>query len=149
VAYLGIRAGGSGFAWSAPLSLVAVFAVAWHGPRSEWITAWFAGLFGAAWLVLRAVPDWFRGAPRRAVVLQVACVALAVSFLVWVNRFGLFRVEIDSRFDPEYRSLPLSFPWYVPIGSTVAFVFGVLLARPNATTCSTHVRDARAPALES
>ena len=64
----------------------------------------------------------------------------------WLNP-----VRVNRRHDPEYDWLPLSFPWYVPIGSTVAFVFGVLLARPNAPNvieCSTEVRDAHAPALE-
>jgi Na+/proline symporter len=144
----GMRVDATGFLWSAPLAIVAVIGVAWHGPRSEWITLRFAIAFAAAWIALRSLPDWFRGVPRRTVAVQAASVALAAGFLVWIDRFGLFRVEINSRYDPEYDWLPLSWPWYVPVGSTVAFVFGVLLARPDAKSCSTHDRDARAPALE-
>lgn len=151
LAFLRMRVDGSGFLWSAPLSLVAVFAAAWHGPRSELICLVFAGLFMAAWLVLRTVPDWVGGGARRRVAGQVLAMALALGFLLWINRFGSFQVEINPLHDPEYDWLPLAFPWYVPIGSTVAFVFGVLLARPNAPNviaCSTDVRTARAPALE-
>jgi hypothetical protein len=143
-----MRVDGSGFLWSAPLSLVAVFAAAWHGPRSEWVCLGFVALFMMAWLVLRTGPDWVRSAARAKVVGQALLVALALGILVWINRLGLFPVEINPRYDPEYDWLPLAFPWYVPIGSTVAFVFGVLLVRPNAMACSTEVRDARAPALE-
>jgi Na+/proline symporter len=148
LAFLRMRVDGSGFLWSAPLSFVAVFAAAWHGPRSEWICLGFAAVFLASWTVLRAVPDAIRSAAPGRVAGQIAAVALGLGLLVWVNRFGLFPVVSNPRHDLEYDWLPLSFPWYVPIGSTVAFVFGVLLARPDASSCSTEVRDARAPALE-
>jgi len=148
LAFFRMRVDGSGFLWSAPLSFVAVFAAAWHGPRSEWICLVFAAVFMTAWVLLRSVPDFFRGVPWGRVAGQLVCVALGLGFLVWTNRFGLFSIEKNSRYDPEYDWLPVSFPWYVPIGSTVAFVFGVLLARPNAMACSTDVRTARAPALE-
>jgi solute:Na+ symporter, SSS family len=148
LAFLRMRVDGSGFLWSAPLSLTAVFAAAWHGLRSEWICLGFSGAFFAAWVLLRTLPDALRGASAVRILGQVASVALALGLLVWTNRFGLFPVLRNPHHDPEYDWLPLSFPWYVPIGSTVAFVFGVLLARPNASPCSTEVRDARAPALE-
>jgi Na+/proline symporter len=148
LAFLRMRVDGSGFLWSAPLSLAAVFAAAWHGARSESICLGFAAAFMAAWIALRSVPDLSRGVARGRVAVQLAAVVLALGFLVWINRHGFFEVRVNRRHDPEYDWLPLSFPWYVPIGSTVAFVFGVLLARPNASACSTEVRDAAAPALE-
>jgi Na+/proline symporter len=151
LAFLRMRVDGSGFLWSAPLSLCAVFAAAWHGPRSEWISWGFSAIFLAAWLSLRALPDAFRGVARRRIAVQLLTVAAALGGLVWTNRFGSFPVAIHSRHDLGYDWLPLAFPWYVPIGSTVAFVFGVILARPNASNvieCSTDVRAARAPALD-
>jgi len=148
LAFLRMRVDGSGFLWSAPLSLAAVFAAAWHGARSESICVGFAAAFTAAWIALRSVPDLWRGTARGRVAAQLGAVVLALGFLVWINRHGLFEVRVNRRHDPEYDWLPLSFPWYVPIGSTVAFVFGVLLARPNASACSTEVRDASVPALE-
>jgi hypothetical protein len=101
----------------------------------------------AAWLALRVVPDWTRGIARVRSLGQTGLLAAGLLFLIWINRFGLFAVEVNPRYDPEYRWLPIEFPWYVPIGSTVAFVFGVLLARPNADARAAAIHRADAPSL--
>ena len=141
------RVDGSGFLWSAPLSLLAVFAAAWHGARSHSICALGAGLFMAAWLALRILPDCLRAEARLRGLGQTCLLAALLLFLIWINRFGLFAVEVNPRYDPEYRWLPIEFPWYVPIGSTVAFVFGVLLARPNAEARGAAITRADAASL--
>ena len=147
LAFACTRVDGSGFLWSAPLSVLFVFAAAWHGSRSHAACTIGAGLYMTAWLVLRVVPDWTRGVARVRGLGQTGLLAAGLLFLIWINRFGLFAVEVNPRYDPEYRWLPIEFPWYVPIGSTVAFVFGVLLARPNADARAAAITRADAPSL--
>lgn len=129
LAYFRPRAGGAGFLWSAPLSVACVFAAAWHGPVAQMICAGFAGAFALTWFALRTVPDLQGGVAFGRAALQFAFVLIAAGALVWVSRYGLFAVEKNVRTDPEWLYVPLAFPWYVPIGSTVAFVFGLAWAR--------------------
>ncbi len=129
---LRLRVDGRGWLWSAPLSIVFVFALAWHGPRSIWVCAGFGLIMLAAWTFARVLPALASGAARGALWRQTAALVFALLLLVWINRYALVAVEIGRRGDPEYRWLPLAAPWYVPIGSTIAFVFGYLLARPAA-----------------
>jgi solute:Na+ symporter, SSS family len=131
LAFLKLSVDGSGFLWSAPLSVVSIFAIAWHGPRSEQACAWITALFFVAWIVLRAIPDLRRGTSFVRVVRVAALLATALALVVWTNRYGQFAVERNVATDPEWLWLPLAFPWYVPIGSVIAFVFGIVLARDD------------------
>jgi hypothetical protein len=124
--------GGSGLAWSAPLSVAGVFAIAWHGPRGEIATLAFAIGFFAAWVFVRVRSDAARGIALRTLAAQTFALGAGLALLVWIERHGLFQVERNVRFDPEYDWLPLAFPWYVPAGCAIAYGFGHLLARPNA-----------------
>jgi len=134
IAWLRPRAGGSGFVWSAPLSVAVVFALARHEPRAPWVCAGFALVFSAAWLALRAVPDLVRGVQGSRVAQQLFVVLLASVAVVWLNRFGLFSIEQSPAAGGGWVQARLEYPWYVPIGSTVAFVLGLALARPEPAT---------------
>lgn len=120
---------GSGFLWSAPMSVVFVLALAWHGPRSAALCAGFGAVWFAAWVVVRAVPGWMRNETRGRIVVQTLALAIGLAALAWVNRYGLVAVERDARASGEPLWLPVAFPWYVPAGCTVAFVYGHLLSR--------------------
>lgn len=124
------RRGGAGFLWSAPLSVVGVFAVAWHGPRSTAVCAWAAYAFVGLWFVLRTIPDVRAGVGRALAAGQWLAMVVACALLVWVNRHGEFLVERDVGADPEWIVQRLAFPWYVPVGSAIAFTGGLLWARP-------------------
>ncbi|MBL8859755.1 MAG: hypothetical protein JNL28_14710 [Planctomycetes bacterium] len=146
LAWLAPNIGGSGFLWSAPMSLAAVLAVAWHGGEenkaiSQAVFTGCAVLFTLAWFSLRTVSDLKGGSSVRRVFLQLALVIAVSCGLVWVNRYGLFAVEKSARADTEWLYLPLAFPWYVPLGSTIAFVFGLVWARDDDVSCE--VEDAR------
>jgi Na+/proline symporter len=122
----------SGWLWSVPLSIVWVFALAWHGPRSVVVCFVFASAFLAAWIFLRVLPVITKVPSRVPLYGQTLALALGLALLVWVNRYGLVPIESPRRGDPEYSWLPLARAWYVPAGSVIAFVFGHLLARPAA-----------------
>jgi hypothetical protein len=129
LAFWRLSVDGSGYLWSAPLSVAFVFATAWHGPRSAQICALFALIMLVLWLALRAIPDLRRGEGFGRTFLRTLALFAALFLLVCVNRYGVFAVERNVAADPEWVWLPLAFPWYVPLGSTVAFVFGCILAR--------------------
>ena len=132
----------SGWLWSAPLAVMAVFGSAWHGPRSHALCAGFAGLYLLAWLLLRVLPQLRERSARAALARQTIAIALALALLVWVNRNGWIGVVARPSGAPEYDWLPLAPAWYVPVGSAVAFVFGCLLWRAGARRAGAHTTAA-------
>jgi peptidoglycan/LPS O-acetylase OafA/YrhL len=108
LAFTPLRVDGSGLAWSAPLSLLAVFAMVWHEPWAEGVVLGCAGLFAVLWMV-RAKG---RG-PRAALVM-----ALGLLGCWLLTSYGQL---------PGGESLP--WPWYTPVGTLVAVAFGWALDR--------------------
>ena len=101
------RVDGSGYLWSAPLSVITVLAVAWHQAWTPWVVASaFAVLLGA-WC-LHCASAW------RAADLARAAAWLAAGALL----------AAAQHFSPA-----ITWPWFAPIGCTTAFVFGYLLRR--------------------
>jgi hypothetical protein len=129
LALLAPRMGGSGFLWSAPYSVAFVLALAWHGEHSSVVIDAAAILLPLAWFFLRAIPDLKSGEPVRRALMQFALVLLAAVALAWVQRHGLVAIERNEHADPEWLFVPVAFPWYVPIASTIAFAFGLIWAR--------------------
>lgn len=116
LAFLPTRVDGSGFVWSAPLSVLAVFAVAWHAEWAQRACGILGGVLLVLWTLLRALPDARGGAAARAVV-QWLSLAGACAGIVATARWGTIG------------GAPLAWPWYVPIGALVAFGLGIGLAR--------------------
>ena len=108
LAFTPLRVDGSGLAWSAPLSLLAVFAMVWHEPWAEGVVLGCAGLIAVLWMV-RAKG---RG-PRAARVM-----ALGLLGCWLLTSYGQL---------PGGESLP--WPWYTPVGTLVAVAFGWALDR--------------------
>jgi Na+/proline symporter len=106
---------GSGLLWSAPLSVLTVFAVAWHAPWAEAAVAAGALALLVAWLAWRVVPS-YRGGRESAVVLGMRTLALlgGLGLALWIASLP---------------TSPAAWPWWVPIGSTTAFLWGLALAR--------------------
>jgi hypothetical protein len=136
LAWLPRRPDGSGFLWSAPLSVAWVFALARHG---EWVPAacrsFAVGLL-VLWFVARVRPVWSAPELRFAVVLQTGWLALGLVGMLWANEHGFFEVRKSRLAPPEWTLQPLAWPWYVPAGSLIAFVFGLLLARPGRSSAT-------------
>jgi Na+/proline symporter len=118
---------GRGFAVSGPLSVLFVLASAWH---ERWALATI--FVGWAFLYLawdRTVGRELRArgatAARRWRSLLLVASVVAASLLCtygWVPR-------IDD--EGHLARASLAWPWYVPLGSTVAFALGVALAPPR------------------
>ena len=121
LAFLGLGVRGDGFVFSAPLSMLAVFAVAWSD-RAAWSnladpaawSAWVlvAGLViaAAAWALAR------RGPPDHGAVLTSGRRSLGFAL-----GLGLLPAI-------HWADAAVAWPWYVPIGCAYAFGFGYLWA---------------------
>lgn len=109
---------------SAPLSVITVLAISWHQLWAVCATAVLAALTLAGWLIGVFIrpggrhPDPQRDGPATALVATV----------------GALAVFLCGYQDPlTGRALTVAWPWNVPIGFTVAFGLGYLLARPRAS----------------
>ncbi len=116
---------GFGYLFAAPLSVLYIFALVWHAP---WTHAVCWGL-GAALLVVWVVTLMRRGCGRPAVLphwAQTLVLVAGIAGMLWLNYFGYFDTGPPDKFgNPTY--VTVAWPWYIPIGSTVAFVLGYLL----------------------
>jgi Na+/proline symporter len=128
LAFFRLKIDGRGYFWSAPLSVLTVFALAWHQDLAQEITMGAAILLLVSWVVLRTRPALERGLSSRDVVGLLG-LALCLLILVWVSRHGTL-----ATYDPAGKLLAgrakLSFVWYPLIGTCVAFFFGWLLSNP-------------------
>jgi Na+/proline symporter len=118
LAFLPLGIDGRGFLWSAPLSMLAVYAVAWSdgaawqelGSRngaSAWVVV--IGVAAAAWAWL----FWGRHTPPRPVLAAPA-------------RQAAFAAALGSIVALHAGGLVVAWPWYVPIGCAFALAFGYL-----------------------
>ncbi|MEX1023559.1 MAG: hypothetical protein WD226_00660 [Planctomycetota bacterium] len=119
------RRDAGGFVWAAPLSVLAVYTIAWPVPiagDASWLVVGGAlAVVVGAWCWLRLVPA-ARAGQLAAEVAPTAALLVACLGLAWLVSFGV--VEYDG--DPHR----IAWPWYVPLGSTVAFVLAQAL-RPR------------------
>ncbi len=109
------RVDGSGFLWSAPLSVLMVFAVAWHAPWAHDVVYVGGAALAVAWLALRLRPELAsqQKSPAR-MALQSVALFTGVALAVWT-------VRLDEA--------PVAWPWFSPIGALTAFSFGWVLAK--------------------
>jgi len=119
VSFLPVRVDGSGLLYSAPLSVLTVFAIVWHSSGAQHLVVLLTALALLAWLVLRLRPalstERWTAELRRTVYLLVGLLVI-----VGVSRYGYGAETSDV----------LAWPWYIPAGSLVAFVLGIALGRP-------------------
>ncbi len=136
LAWLPTKKDAYGLAFSAPLSLFVVFASRFHEPWAQTLCWIVCGVFIFVWLVCaQELPSL---AKRRPVTfaktgwLLLACgILMAMTYFL---KFGLIDSQtglavLDDEGLPKIASI--SWPWYAPIGGTIAFVFGYLLANPR------------------
>ena len=148
LAFLPLRIDGRGFMWSGPLSVMVIFALVWHQPWTHIVCGVAAGVFLFVWLLIMAwEADQARSAPRVArprpplvmpAIVQTLRGVVGVGGMLWLNHYGHWGEGDPDKFgNPTFRTV--AWPWYIPIGSTVAFVFGYLLSR--------HKEDAEEPSV--
>jgi Na+/proline symporter len=117
---------GSGYRWSAPLSVLAVFAIVWHATWAQVLVHAVLAVALLLWGARRLLPALGSGRDVRGECLRtVWLVVLAAVISVTVLRGHALRVDPDG----ATTTAVLAWPWYIPAGSTVAFVWGLLLGR--------------------
>jgi SSS family solute:Na+ symporter len=139
LAFLPLKIDGRGYMWAGPMSVVYVFALVWHQPWTHYVCWAAAGVLvlGWLWLLMREAMIVCELADetkrmRRALALvvrdwpQTLLLLIGVALMLWINYHAYWPGE-DAQGNFVYRAI--AWPWYAPIGSTVAFVFGYLLAR--------------------
>ena len=112
---------GSGLEWSAPLSLLTVFAVAWqpHVVDGQLQSAWARDAVWIATVVFALAWVLWRWTSRRE---STAHKLVATAWLA----LGLSIAHLV-----QFAHFTVAWPWFVPIGCTTATLFGYLLARPK------------------
>lgn len=107
--FLGRRIDASGLLFAAPLSVLAVVAIAWHGTWTLPTLRFGCAALLVAWALVRlrdAEPVVRR--VGRVVALVLGCAAV-----LWLNAQGWV----------------VAWPWFAPLGLVFAFLFGWVLAR--------------------
>lgn len=140
LSFLPLKIDGRGFMYSGPLSAVCVFALVWHQPWTHGVCWGFAAVVLMVWtwqLMATAMTVASLGDDRErmrgalALVIrdwpQTLILAAGLAFMLWLNYYGYWVGEPAEDGAPTY--LTVAWPWYAPLGSTVAFVWGYLLAR--------------------
>lgn len=134
LAFFRFRVDGGGYLFSAPLSVLWIFAIAWHQPWSHAVCFVGGGLLLASWLardVTFPPKDSARPVLPRAV--QFLSLAIGVAGMIATNFLGHFgEGPPDALGQPTFRVL--AWPWYTPIGSVIALAWGVCLARRSKAT---------------
>ena len=130
LAWLPLGKDAYGLIWAAPLSVACVLASRFHEPWTESVCGGVACVLVGSWIIAAAC----QGSERRGVLLAktiwliAACALMLV--IVWYLQFD----QIDSTTGEVVDTVPIAWPWYAPLGGTVAFVFGYLLGEPRQTT---------------
>ncbi|MFH0979938.1 MAG: hypothetical protein V2A79_00165 [Planctomycetota bacterium] len=130
LAFLPLGIDGRGYMWSAPLSVFYVFALIWHRPWTHAVCWIFAGLLLIGWLG-RLMYERRRDYDQPPLVLpawaQTLVLAAGLGGMLLINYYGYWSGPPDANGHPTH--LTVAWPWYSPLGSTVAFALGYLLGR--------------------
>ncbi|MBN1488888.1 MAG: hypothetical protein JXA69_03135 [Phycisphaerae bacterium] len=141
LAFFRVKVDDRGFIWSAPLSVLLIFSIVWHDPWTHPICWGGAIILLFTWVVLlmrealavAELTDWSE-MRRRALTIfvrdwpQTLILITGLAIMLWINHYGY----LDATMDPvtgKVKYTTVAWPWFTPIGSTTAFVFGFLLAR--------------------
>lgn len=123
LAFLHLNVDARGILVSAPLSVITVLAVSWHEPWAIYTTTTLAALTLTGWIVGVFIRPGGRHPHRWRDVPATVLVAAAGALAVFICSYKAPGSE---------QPLTVAWPWNVPIGFTVAFGVGYLLARPRA-----------------
>lgn len=137
LAFLRLKVDASGFVFSAPLSVLTVFAVAWHDSWAKGVCWAGGGLLLAAWLICLVRGRQTGSSPQSAPVIplgvQTALLTIGTAIMLTLSYHGHFGQTLDAKGNLTY--VTLAWPWFIPVGSLVAFSLGWALARkPLRTT---------------
>jgi len=125
LAFLPLRITGRGYMFAAPLSVLYVFAAVW---RQDW--AFPVCLIGGGLILTSWIVYTFRGGVgpwrwRRAA--QTLTLLLAVALMLALNLYGYWLGPAKNA-DGTLKVMTIAWPWYIPLGSIVAFTLGWALS---------------------
>jgi len=151
LAWLPLKVSGYGLIWSAALSGFTIYAARFHDPAAPWQIGWPESAHGwladhlhllttlavsvallGSWLISAAAgPAALRGKRfAKTPILLAGCVMMIIiSVYGWFPAFGEGGEVLYQEGDlglKQQRSI--AWPWYAPIGATVAFIWGWALA---------------------
>ena len=125
LSFFPFRVDSRGFMYAAPLSCLCVFALIWHQPWTH-LVCWGAGAVLLAIWLWQNVAEAVSKRPQLTLLLpapvQTVLLLLGTAFMLWLNYRGYWT---DAKGQPA----SIAWPWMIPLGSTVALVWGYLLAR--------------------
>ena len=135
LAFTNKRIHADGLLWSAPLSMLMVFALVWHHSTAiVWIWA-LLGLGAIAWLLIRLKPAVQNGALTTEALPTLWYLAIG-GLIVWTGMNGYW-----TNPDGSFRNL--AWPWYVPIGSLIALGGAMLLSTTKVNNVESVFRPPR------
>lgn len=126
LSFLPLSIDGRGFMYSGPLSAVCVFATVWHQPWTHAVCWTFAVIILLVW-AWRLIADARSSAVLVRDSLQTLILVAGIGLILWLNYHGYWDAGTNADGEPIIQTV--SWPWYAPLGSTIAFVWGYLLAR--------------------
>ncbi|MGE3180837.1 MAG: hypothetical protein AB7N71_04345 [Phycisphaerae bacterium] len=121
--FLRLGIDGRGYMYSAPLSVLTVFALIWH---DDWANTfcWVGGaLLLVFWLTLMFRLPQATFEPGKTLILLAG-----IGMMLLISYYGWWT---DVNADGKVVRKIIAWPWQTPIGSLVAFIWGYLLARPK------------------
>jgi Na+/proline symporter len=140
LSFLPLKVDGRGFMYSGPLSVLCVFAVVWHQPWTHYVCwafaiglllVWVWSLMSEAMTTVELTDASERNRRALSLVLrdwpQTAILVAGLALMLWLSYRGYWEGPLGSDGAPTLRTI--AWPWQIPLGSTVAFVWGYLLAR--------------------
>ena len=131
LSFFPLKIDGRGFMYSGPLSAVCVFALIWHQPWTHAVCWGIAAIFLVIWIVqLLGDAGTDRAISGGSAVGQTMIMIAGLALLMWLNYYGYWEGTPDEEGNPTY--IAVAWPWQAPVGSTIAFVWGYLLARRKA-----------------
>lgn len=139
LAFLPLRIDGWGFMWSAPLSVISVFALVWHQSWTHYVCWIFVAVLLGCWVWWNLYASGGQsegGAPRPVIPLPAQALVLlaGIAMVMLLSYYGYWDRGFDAAGQPIHEKV--AWPWYVPLGSLIAFVFGYLLARRSSNSGS-------------
>ncbi len=140
LSFLPLNIDSRGYMYSGPLSVFAVFAAVWHQPWTAYVCwtgaviiflVWIWHLISEAASACEVEDDRERW--RRVTTLvvrdwpQTLILVAGLALMLWLNAYGYWPGPLAEDGQPTFRTI--AWPWYSPLGSSIAFIWGYLLAR--------------------